>query len=63
MCGILVALGLVGDKELLRRLLLKQSHLLRHRGPDNDSCWQNADGSACFCFNRLHVIDPSDTGM
>ena len=62
MCGILAALGLAGDAVENRRIMLQQSRLLRHRGPDNTGCWQSAKGDVVFCFERLHVIDPSDSG-
>ena len=62
MCGILAALLLQGSREENRRMMLRQSKLLRHRGPDSTSIWQNADGSAAFCFERLNVIDPSESG-
>jgi len=63
MCGILAVLGLAGDAETNRRMVLQQSRLQRHRGPDNTGCWQSEKGDVVFCFERLHIIDPSDAGM
>eukprot|EP00884_Botryococcus_braunii_P006202 jgi/Botrbrau1/15583/Bobra.0288s0002.1 len=62
MCGILAALGLVGDAEVIRRKVLKQSRLLRHRGPDASAAWQSADGKNCISFERLQIIDVTDGG-
>ena len=66
MCGILAALGLTGDPEKLRRMVLKQSKLIRHRGPDATATWQsasNAEGRTSFLsFERLQIIDVTDGG-
>lgn len=62
MCGILAALGLSGDPEQNRRLILRCSKLLRHRGPDANSIWQSKDGKTFLAFERLQIIDPSDGG-
>lgn len=62
MCGILAALGLEPGPEKNRRMMLRQSKLLRHRGPDANSVWQSADGSNCICFERLQIIDVTDGG-
>lgn len=62
MCGILAALGLQGDPEKNRRLMLRQSKLLRHRGPDANSIYQSADGQNFIAFERLQIIDVTDGG-
>lgn len=66
MCGILAALGLTGDPEKLRRMMLKQSKLIRHRGPDATAIWQStqsAAGTTSFLsFERLQIIDVTDGG-
>ena len=62
MCGILAALGLTGDPETNRRLVLRCSKLLRHRGPDANSIYQSRDGKNFLAFERLQIIDPSDGG-
>lgn len=62
MCGILAALGLSGDPEKNRRLVLQCSKLLRHRGPDANSIYQSKDGKNFLAFERLQIIDPSDGG-
>ncbi|EIE27700.1 glutamine-hydrolyzing asparagine synthase [Coccomyxa subellipsoidea C-169] len=62
MCGILAALGLQGDPEKNRRMMLRQSKLLRHRGPDANSIWQSTDGNSFIAFERLQIIDVTDGG-
>ena len=62
MCGILCALQLIGSPQETRRMMLRQSKLLRHRGPDSTSIWQNETGSHVICFERLNIIDPSESG-
>lgn len=64
MCGILAALGLQGDPEKNRRMMLRQSKLLRHRGPDANAVWQAQKGDKQYfiCFERLQIIDVTDGG-
>ena len=62
MCGILAALGVEGDAEANRRKVLKASKLLRHRGPDQNSVYQAPDGRAFIAFERLMIVDPTDSG-
>ena len=62
MCGILAALGVSGDAEKNRRDILKLSRLLRHRGPDQNSVYQAPDGRAFICFERLMIVDPTESG-
>lgn len=64
MCGILAALGLQGDPEKNRRMMLRQSKLLRHRGPDANAVWQGQKGDKQYfiCFERLQIIDVTDGG-
>ena len=66
MCGILAALGLpassAADAEKIRREVLRLSRLLRHRGPDQCAAYQAPDGRAFIAFERLMIVDPTDTG-
>jgi asparagine synthase (glutamine-hydrolysing) len=62
MCGILAALGISGDPETNRREILKMSKLLRHRGPDQNSIYQAPDGKAFIAFERLMIVDPTNSG-
>ncbi|KAK9789946.1 hypothetical protein WJX73_008349 [Symbiochloris irregularis] len=62
MCGILAALLMQGRALENRRVLLKQSMKQRSRGPDSTSVWQSADGSNGLAFERLNIIDPTESG-
>lgn len=62
MCGILAALGLVGDPLENRKKVVAAALKIRHRGPDDSSVWQSADGRNLLAFERLQIIDPSDSG-
>ena len=62
MCGILAALGITGDAETNRRQILKLSKTLRHRGPDQNAIYQAPDGKAFIAFERLMIVDPTDSG-
>ncbi len=35
---------------------------LAHRGPDDDGCWEAADGSVALAHRRLSIIDLSPLG-
>lgn len=59
----MAALGLQGaDPEIMRRDMLRLSKLLRHRGPDQNAMYQSADGRAFIAFERLMIVDPTDSG-
>lgn len=63
MCGILAAFGVDGmSRDELRRLGLKLSKLLRHRGPDASSLYQSPDGKSFMSHERLNIVDASDSG-
>lgn len=62
MCGILAALGLVGTPLENRKKVVAAALKIRHRGPDDSSVWQSADGRNLLAFERLQIIDPSDSG-
>jgi len=55
MCSIFAVLNIVGDSQALRQIALRQSRLLRHRGPD----WSGihiCDG-AVLAHERLAIVD------
>jgi asparagine synthase (glutamine-hydrolysing) len=59
MCGIVASIGLNGapsDPEAVVRMM----HAIRHRGPDSDGVFH--DGSICFGFKRLSILDLSEAG-
>lgn len=62
MCGILAALGLSGDVEANRRMLLRLSKLLRHRGPDSNKIDIMEEHGFYMCHERLNIVDTSDAG-
>jgi hypothetical protein len=63
MCGILAAFGLRNvSREEARRLALKHSRLLRHRGPDANLIYQTSDGHSFMAHERLNIVDATDRG-
>jgi asparagine synthase (glutamine-hydrolysing) len=63
MCGILAAFAVAGlSPEQLRRLGLKQSKILRHRGPDANAIHIMSDGQGFIAHERLNIIDATDAG-
>ena len=62
MCGILAALGLTGDVETNRRMMLRLSKLLRHRGPDSNMIDIIEEHGVYMCHERLNIVDISDAG-
>ena len=66
MCGIFAVFGLrEGTVEEQRRLVIKQSKLIRHRGPDQTGVYHKVlpDGSSVFMTHeRLIVVDTTDAG-
>jgi len=55
MCSIFSVLNIVGDAQALRQVALRQSRLLRHRGPD----WSgiHACERAVLAHERLAIVD------
>ena len=58
MCGILALLLKEGvnPNENLKNLMLQQSRIIRHRGPDSNGCYVCNNG--IFLHERLSIIDP-----
>jgi asparagine synthase (glutamine-hydrolysing) len=55
MCSIFGVLELRQDPKLVRKMALKQSRLLRHRGPDWSGVY--ASGNAVLAHERLSIVD------
>jgi asparagine synthase (glutamine-hydrolysing) len=55
MCSIFGVLELRQDPKLVRKMALKQSRLLRHRGPDWSGVY--ASDSAVLAHERLSIVD------
>lgn len=63
MCGILAALGLASrDYETTRRMMLRLSKLLRHRGPDSNMLKAYPEAGVYMAHERLNIVDTSDAG-
>lgn len=63
MCGIIAAFGVTGlSRDELRRLGLRLSKLLRHRGPDASTLYMSPDGQSFMSHERLNIVDASDNG-
>ena len=55
MCSIFAVLNINGDLQALRQVALKQSRLMRHRGPDWSGI-HTCDG-AVLAHERLAIVD------
>ena len=55
MCSIFAVLNINGDLQALRQVALKQSRLMRHRGPDWSGI-HTCDG-AILAHERLAIVD------
>ncbi len=55
MCSIFAILNIEGDSQALRELALRQSRLMRHRGPD----WSGSHTceGAVLAHERLAIVD------
>ena len=57
MCGFVVLLrnNPIDDKDKQRDILEKMTHIIRHRGPDEENFFM--DDNMCMGFRRLSIID------
>jgi asparagine synthetase B (glutamine-hydrolysing) len=63
MCGIIAAFGVQGcSRDELRRLGLKLSKILRHRGPDANAIYVTDDATGFLAHERLNIVDATDRG-
>ncbi|MEM7393509.1 MAG: asparagine synthase (glutamine-hydrolyzing), partial [Verrucomicrobiota bacterium] len=62
MCGFAGALQLNRNATEWQERLQAMGDALRHRGPDDDGQWFDAEAGVGFAFRRLAVIDPSQHG-
>lgn len=58
MCGIV---GLAGRHDL--KWLLRMSHLIVHRGPDDDGIYHDKEANVSLAIRRLSIIDPVGGGQ
>src|ERR1051325_12016160 len=63
MCGIA---GLLTRRSATREALtdigIRMATTLRHRGPDDDGVWVDAQYGVCLAFRRLSILDTSPAG-
>ena len=56
MCGIVCALEIKQNKDVLRPQVLEMSKMVRHRGPDWSGIFSN--DNALLAHERLAIVDP-----
>ena len=57
MCGIVCALNLIGEKDLIRSNILEMAQKVRHRGPDWSGIYSS--DNAILAHERLAIVDPT----
>ena len=62
MCGITGFLASPAENEVMRRIVLRMSDALRHRGPDDDGQWVDADAGIALGHRRLAILELSELG-
>lgn len=64
MCGLagFVDQSLQSDADNLTRMVQRMADTLRHRGPDDDGAWTDAETGVALGHRRLSIIDLSPTG-
>jgi asparagine synthase (glutamine-hydrolysing) len=60
MCGIVGIAAAAGG--ISAELVARMRDTLRHRGPDDEGLWRQADGTVVFGHRRLSIIDLSSGG-
>ena len=61
LCGYLALINQTSSEELFDTVL-RMTHTLRHRGPDDSGVWVNAESGIALGHRRLSVIDLSAAG-
>ena len=63
MCGIAGFLQFGGgNADAMRDVAMRMANSIRHRGPDDDDVFVDADAGIAFGFRRLAIIDLTDAG-
>lgn len=64
MCGIAGFIGCPGvrNSDKMKENILRMTHVLFHRGPDDSGIWIDRDNGICFGHRRLSIIDRSASG-
>ncbi len=62
MCGIVGFLGSAGSAGQDTAVVRRMADLIRHRGPDDDGVWGDAEAGIALAQRRLAIIDLSPAG-
>jgi asparagine synthase (glutamine-hydrolysing) len=64
MCGIAGFLesSSRSSSEVLKEISLRMARTLRHRGPDDDGVWADAEAGIALSMRRLAILDLSEAG-
>lgn len=64
MCGLAGFIDTSGDKDNLQlaELVSRMAETLRHRGPDDDATWTDAQAGIALGFRRLAILDLTESG-
>jgi asparagine synthase (glutamine-hydrolysing) len=62
MCGIAGFLGSAGSAGQDAAVVRRMADLIRHRGPDDDGVWTDAEAGIALAQRRLSIIDLSPAG-
>lgn len=62
MCGIAGFLGSAGSAGQDAAVVRRMADLIRHRGPDDDGVWTDAEAGIALTQRRLSIIDLSPAG-
>ena len=57
MCGIVGFLGSAGSAGQDAAAVRRMADLIRHRGPDDDGVWADAEAGVALAQRRLAIID------
>lgn len=62
MCGIVGFLGSAGSAGQDAAIVRRMADLIRHRGPDDDGIWTDAETGVALAQRRLSIVDLSPAG-
>ena len=64
MCGLAGFIDTSGEKDnqRLAAVVSQMVGTLRHRGPDDDATWTDAQAVIALGFGRLAILDPTESG-
>ena len=64
MCGLAGFIDTSGEKDNLQlaELVSRMAETLRHRGPDDDATWTDAQAGIALGFRRLAILDLTESG-